>query len=79
MDCTPRVADLCFRLAVLTSDLNTQLASLAKHLHAEDILVLRNASENIVDRKKDKERHKKRWKIQLKELLNSEIEFESIE
>lgn len=79
MDCTPRIAELCFRLAVLSSDLDVQLASLAKNLHVEDLLVLRSAPENIVDRKKEKLRHKKRWKIQLKDVLDSAIEFESLE
>lgn len=73
---TPKIQQICFRLAILVSDLTTQLDSLTRRLgvQTDDCLVLEAAKHNIVDRKKDKERHKKRWKVELKEILDSEID-----
>jgi hypothetical protein len=73
---TPRIQELCFRLAVLSSDLALQLGQLTRRLgvQTDECLVLSAALHNVVDRKKEKERHKKRWKIELKELLDTEID-----
>ncbi len=75
---TPKLRQLCFRLAVLASDLSLQLDQLTRRLGVveppDDCLVLSAALHNVVDRKKEKERHKKKWKIELKELLDTEID-----
>ena len=73
---TPKLQALCFRLAVLHSELTLQLDKLNKRLgvQTDDCLVLDAALYNIVDRKKDKERHKKSWKIELKEILDVAID-----
>ena len=75
---TPILRQLCFRLAVLASDLSLQLDQLTRRLGVveppDDCLVLSAALHNVVDRKKEKEHHKKKWKIELKELLDTEID-----
>lgn len=78
MDCTPRIAELTSRLASQLSDLNTQMEALTKRIGSSDILVLRHSPENIVDRKKDKARHRKQWRLQLHEILAGAIEFEEL-
>lgn len=77
---TPKLQMLLFRLAVLSSDLNENLTRLARHFHQTDeTIVLSSAPYNIVDRKKEKERHKKAWKVELKEKIDSAIEYESLD
>ena len=81
MDVTPKVAQLCFRLAVLSADLQKQLDALNKRIGFDEAqcIVLDPALQNIVDKKKDKERHLKRWKVQLKDIIDSSIEFERLD
>lgn len=78
---TPKLQMLLFRLAVLSSDLNENLKRLARHFHQTDdeTIVLSSAPYNIVDRKKEKERHKKAWKVELKDKIDSVIEYESLD
>ena len=85
MDCSPRIAQLCFSLAVLSGDLTRQLDALTKRLGcpvdtpSDDCLILSAAPHNIVDRKKDKQRHQKQWKITLKEKIEESIEYERLD
>ena len=73
---TPKVQDLCFRLTLLVSDLEKDLSRLRAKLGVvpEEVIVLNNDPWNIVDRKKEKERHRKRWKVTLREILTTGIE-----
>ena len=73
---TPKIQMLLFRLAVLSNDLNTNLQKLHGHFHQtpDDTIVLNPAVENIVDKKKIKERHLKSWKVTLKETIDTAIE-----
>lgn len=75
---TPKVALLLSRLNALNLELTKNMNQLTKRLShlEEESFVLQPAKENIVDRKKEKERHKKRWKVQLKEVLETPVEFE---
>ena len=83
MDCTPRLAQLCFSLAVLSADLTRQLDSLSRRLGcpppSDDCLVLSDAPYNIVDRKKEKEHRKKQWKVTLKEHIDLPIEYDTLD
>jgi hypothetical protein len=78
---TPRLAQLAFRLAIELSDLQRKTEKLMRHLHidTEECLVLDKALHNIVDKKKEKERHKKRWRVTIKETIETPIEYESLE
>ena len=78
---TPKLQMLLSRLAVLSSELNENLSRLARHFHQTDdqTIVLHPATYNIVDRKKEKERHKKSWKVTLKDIVDSGIEYESLD
>lgn len=72
---TPRLAQLCFRLALQASELQKHVDTLNKKLGVDkDVLVLTPSFENIQDRKKEKERHKKLWKVQLKDIIDSSVD-----
>ena len=77
---TPKIEMLLFRLSVLSSDLTRQLDNLGRHLHKtdEETIILLPSHHNIVDRKKDKERHLKRWRIEIKEIIDSVIDADSL-
>ena len=76
---TPKIAQHCFRLAVLAADLNKQIEKLQRRLHLEtDIIVLNAAIENIVDKKKEKENRKKRYKVELKDMIDTGLEYEEL-
>ena len=47
------------------SDLTAAIQRLQTHLKPDDCLFLRSATENIVDRQKDKQRFKRQWKVVL--------------
>lgn len=78
---TPKLQMLLFRLAVLTSDLDKNLQKLHGHFRqtSDDTIVLNPAVENIVDKKKIKERHLKAWKVTLKETIDTAIEYEPLD
>ena len=71
MDVTPKVAQLCVNLSILMANLETQMKRLAEHLGAEDILILRPALENIVDREMQKILFKKQWKVKLLDTIST--------
>jgi len=75
---TPRLAQLCFRLAIDLADIHHQIESITKRLgvDTEDCLVLNKAKDNIIDRKKEKEHHKKSWKVEIKEILHNSIQYD---
>ena len=76
---TPRVAELLFRLSIQSAELQANMERLQRRLGIDpELLVLNPAPENIVDRKKEKQRHRKRWTIVLKEIVDSAIEYESL-
>ena len=80
MDVSPRIAQLCFRLAVLTADLNKQLDALNKRIgfNQEECIVLDPALQNVVNKKKVKQRHLKSWKVTLREIIDTPIEAEDV-
>lgn len=72
---SPRVALLMTRLMDLSRDFSVQLDSLNKRLNQiEEPLVLLPARHNIVDKKKDKLRHQKMWKVELKDILTTPVD-----
>ena len=75
---TPKLASLCFQLIVLSSDLDRQLANLTKHLgiDKEQTIILLPSLQNVVDKKKEKERHKKRWKIHLRDVVEDSVPYD---
>jgi hypothetical protein len=82
LDVTPRLALHLTRLQELQNDLTRNMNKLVKRLDKnsdeDNCLVLIPALHNIVDRQKDKERHRKKWKIQLHDIISSAIEFETL-
>jgi hypothetical protein len=44
----------------------------------DECFVLNSSEENVVDRKRDKEKLKKQWKVTLKEILDTGIEYETL-
>ena len=77
---TPAVASLLVSLIDLCAQLTTDVDRLTKRLNQPDTcLNLSAAPWNIVDRKKDKERLRRRWKVTLGEVLSEEIESEPLE
>ena len=79
MDCTPRLAQLCFSLAVLSADLTRQVDALTNRLGCPTDECLTPATHNIVDKKKEKQRHLKKWSVTLKEKIDDAIEFEELD
>ena len=76
---TPRMMILLTRLMDLSSDLSTQLSSLVRHINQPSTcLELHPAPYNIVDKKQEALRHKKAWKIQLKEILDEAIDADPL-
>lgn len=77
---TPKIHQLCFRLTVLSSELTTNLQKLTRRLgyQTDECFVLNSSEENVVDRKRDKEKLKKQWKVTLKEILDTGIEYETL-
>jgi metal-responsive CopG/Arc/MetJ family transcriptional regulator len=78
---TPRVELLVSRLVSLNNDLAKNMNQLVKrlgYLEQSEPVILRAATENIIDRKKDKARHLKSWKVELNEIINTAVEFETL-
>jgi hypothetical protein len=78
---TPKVELLLSRLVSLNNDLTKNMNRLVKrlgHLEQPEPFLLHTAEQSIVDRKKDKVRHLKRWKMELKEILETPIEFQEL-
>lgn len=77
---TPKVALLLNRLQELNLEVVKHMNQLTKRLShmEEDTIVLQPAKENIVDRKKEKQRHKKQWKVEVKDILDTPIEFDTL-
>lgn len=77
---TPKLQMLLFRLAVLSSNLDKNLQKLYGHFHqtSDETIVLHPAIENIVDRKKEKEHRKKSWRVELKDIIGTAIEYETL-
>ena len=77
---TPTLQMLLFRLAILSSDLDRNLQKLYGHFQqtSDETIVLNPAIENIVDRKKEKEHRKKSWKVEMKDIIGTAIEYETL-
>ena len=80
MDCTPRVAELCFRLSILSSEVKEQLDKLNKRIgfNPETNLL----QEPLLQSKKPlKKKHNKSkpWKIELKEIITTPIDAELLD
>lgn len=72
---TPKLASLCFQLIVLSSDLDRQLGNLTKKLgiDKDQTIILLPATYNIVDRAKEKRRHKKEWKVEMRDIVKEAV------
>jgi len=75
---TPKITYLTSRIGILMTDLQSQTATLLKKLghKEEDVIILSTATHNIVDRKKEKEHHKKKWKVELKDIVKNSVEWD---
>lgn len=74
---TPRIFDLLCKIEEHSSEIQKKIDSIKKRFQQDDCLVLRPAVENIVDRNADKERHKKRWKIEIKDVVESYFAYDA--
>ncbi len=75
---TPKISLLLSKIQRLNNDLQKNMNRLVlrlDHLEQEPI-VLSASLENIVDRKKEKERHLKSYKVNLKEVLDTAIDYD---
>ena len=71
---TPKIALLLSRLQALNLEVAKNINSIVRRLDTFDPpLTLQPAKQNIIDRKAEKERHKKRWKVELREIVASTI------
>lgn len=74
---TPKIALLLSRLQTLNNEVQKNMNRLVIRLdHLEKPLELLPSQHNIIDRKKEKERHLKSYKVTLKETLDTGIEYE---
>ena len=79
MDCTPRVAELCFRLSILSSEVKEQLEKLNKRIGF-------NPETNLLEEpllqskkpKKKKHNKSKPWKVELNEIISTPIDAEQL-
>lgn len=76
---TPKISLLLHRCLDLHNELTKSMNRLVRQLDKEDCLILQPAVHNIVDRKKEKERHKKQWKVTLKEIIDTGIDYDTLE
>ena len=75
---TPKISLLLSKIQRLNNDLQKNMNRLVlrlDHLEQEPI-VLSPSPQNIVDRKKEKERHLKSYKVNLKDVLDSVIDYD---
>lgn len=75
---TPTLQILLFRLSELENELSTNLVKLNRHFEQTDdqAIVLQSAVHNIVDKKKEKEHRKKSWKMEVKEIIQTPIQYD---
>lgn len=79
---TPRVREIILKLKQQIRDLDEKIEKLAKRYNLsddEEPLELLPAIENIVDRKKEKKRHLKSYKIEIKECMVDPEEYECLD
>lgn len=78
---TPKIELLLTRLSILQNDLTRNMNNLVRRLHhlENEEIVLSAALHNVVDKKKEKERHKKSWKVELKDIVDSVIDYEPLD
>lgn len=77
---TPKIALLLSRLQTLNLEVSkniNKIVSRLDHLNQETI-TLSPAHQNIVDRDKEKSRHRKSYKVELKELIDTAVEYECL-
>ena len=75
---TPKILELSFRLTLLMADLERDLKRLQQRLGTlpdDQIFVLNPDPRNIKDLLKEKQRLRKQWKVVLKEILESDIDY----
>lgn len=76
---TPKIALLLSRLQALNLEVAKNINNIVRRLDTFDPpLTLLPAKQNIVDRKAEKERHKKRWKVELKDIVDTSIDAEEL-
>ena len=78
---TPQVAEMILRLMQQSKELQDKLDKLAKRYHLFDTepILLCEAKHNIVDRAAEKKRHLKSYKVEIKDAINTGIEYESLD
>lgn len=79
---TPRVREIILKLKQQIRDLDEKIEKLAKRYNLsddEEPLELLPSIENIVDRKKEKRRHLKSYKIEIKESMVDPEEYECLD
>lgn len=79
---TPQVAEMILRLMEQSKELQDKLDKLAKRYHLTDVdepILLSQAKHNIVDRAAEKKRHLKSWKVEIKDTINTGVEYESLD
>lgn len=80
---TPNIALLLSRLQALNHEVTRNINKIVQRLDTfdppmETPLTLLPAKHNIVDRKAEKERHKKRWKVELKDIITTPVAYEEV-
>jgi hypothetical protein len=77
---TPRIQLLLSRLKSLNNDLAKNMIRLVARLDpSDDCLVLLPAVSNIIDRARDKKKHLSSYKVILREQIDSEIDYDTLE
>jgi hypothetical protein len=77
---TPKIALLLSRLQTLNLEVTRNINKIITrldHLNQETI-TLTPANHNIVDRTLEKERHQKSYKVELKQIIDTAIEYECL-
>lgn len=77
---TPKIALLLSRLQTLNLEVTRNINKIITrldHLNQETI-TLTPAKHNIVDRTLEKERHQKSYKVELKQIIDTAIEYECL-
>jgi hypothetical protein len=75
---TPKISLLLSKIQRLNNDLQKNMNRLVLRLDhlGQEPIVLSPSPQNIVDRKKEKERHLKSYKVNLKDVLDSVIDYD---
>ena len=79
---TPKITFLLDKLIRQFADLSDNLERLNRHLNpikSDDCLILEPSLQNIVDRDKEKQLLKRRWKIVLQDIIDEAISYDVLQ